>query len=348
MRPASRLLAVGMSFTFLSLPALGETVDSNGSLAVRQVTVGATGGPFVFELTDGADGASRPTRRVDDGRRRRSRRRRGPRRRPRGGHVHGASGSGAIAGRARRAGTGSSPASNATARRVTVDAPTGTATITLDPGASATCTVTDTWVADRDAAATDAAPATGDRAASGRDPPATDDVVVQQSPGSPTAHNHGEEGRHPHRSDDEGAVGRRDVRDVREPRRTRSTTPIDSRSARHSPTDSARWTFRDRHAGTSGSAKSTAPAGYFRLDTISTGTSSTTGDNTTATPYIERVNVRNNNSYMVPPSISPSPGGGYRARSFANGLNNPQLTPTCGSERGDGLRRLVVDQRAPR
>ena len=52
------------------------------------------------------------------------------------GHVHAASGSHAVAGRARRAATGSSPASNATARPSTVDAPTGTATITLDAGAS--------------------------------------------------------------------------------------------------------------------------------------------------------------------------------------------------------------------
>ena len=139
-----------MSFTFLSLPALGETVDSNGSLAVRQVTVGAAGGPFVFELTDGA---AVPLVR------------------------HGVSTTGADGEAVDVAGFGGDLAAGTyTVRQdlgqlpaepagghweftgvecdgapVSVDASTGSATLILDPGASATCTVTDTWVADESA-----------------------------------------------------------------------------------------------------------------------------------------------------------------------------------------------------
>ena len=45
-------------------------------------------------------------------------------------------------------------------------------------------------------------------------------------------------------------------------------------------------------AGTSGCREVTQPAGYFRIDTISTGTSSQTSDNTTSAPYFVRSQSR--------------------------------------------------------
>ena len=126
---------------------VGETAASNGSLAVRQVTTGAAGGPFVFELADAAavplvqhgivttdaEGEA-----VD---------------------VAGLGGDLAAGTYTLRQDQAQLPAELAGGHweftgvecdgaPVTVDAPTGTATLTLDAGAAATCIVTNTWVAD--------------------------------------------------------------------------------------------------------------------------------------------------------------------------------------------------------
>ena len=50
--------------------------------------------------------------------------------------------------RSRPAAIGSSPSVECDGATVDVDAPNATATITLEPGAAATCVVTDTWVAE--------------------------------------------------------------------------------------------------------------------------------------------------------------------------------------------------------
>ena len=145
-----------------SLPALGESLDSNGSLAVRQVTAGAVGGPFAVRAHRWRRGAARRTRRRDDGRRQRLSRRCGSRRRPRAGAVHGASGSGAVAAEP-VGGYWEFTGVECDGATATVDAPTATATLTLDAGAAATCTVTDTWIADAETASPTTAPASDDQ-----------------------------------------------------------------------------------------------------------------------------------------------------------------------------------------
>ena len=71
----------------------------------------------------------------------------------------------------------------------------------------------------------------------------------------------------------------------------------------------------------------TAPAGYFRLNTISTGSANTTSDNTTSRAVHGSVPSGNR------PTTSRRPAPEYwrhGSRAFANGLNNPQATPKCG------------------
>ena len=164
------LLAVGMSLTFSSLPALGESADSNGSLAVRQVTAGAVGGPFLFELTDGAvvplveQGVATTVADSDSV------------------VVAGLGGDLAAGTYTVRQDLAQLPAEPAGGHweftgvecdgaTATVDAPTATATITLEAGAAATCTVTDTWVADAETASPTTAPASDVQGFGGRRSP---------------------------------------------------------------------------------------------------------------------------------------------------------------------------------
>ena len=138
-----------------------QTIDDAGpaTLAVRQLTRGAGGGPFHFELSDGATPASVhsgvATTTADGD----------------AVDVSGLVGTLAPGTYTLRQDLAQLPADptgghweftgvECDGAPVTVDAPNGTATITLEPGAGATCTVTDTWVATTDRAE-EVAPATG-------------------------------------------------------------------------------------------------------------------------------------------------------------------------------------------
>ena len=74
----------------------------------------------------------------------------------------------------------------------------------------------------------------------------------------------------------------------------------------------------------------TAPAGYFRLNTISTGTASSTSDNTTPHPYMERLSISELYVLCLAAGSTPEHWRLRQPRAFANALNNPQAPPQCG------------------
>ena len=160
--------------------APAQTIDDAGlaTLAVRQLTRGADGGPFHFELSDGTPASvhSGVATTTGDGD---------------AVDVRGLVGQAAPGTYTLRQDVAKLPTDptgghweftgvECDGAPVTVDAPNGTATITLAAGTGATCTVTDTWVVDAEPTTTsttaaEAAPTTDTTNSSTTTAPAADD-----------------------------------------------------------------------------------------------------------------------------------------------------------------------------
>jgi uncharacterized repeat protein (TIGR01451 family) len=324
--------AVAVFLAVSPLPA--ETVEPTGasSLTVRLLTRGAAGGPFAFELAGGASsvvrsgGAATEAEESAVG-------------------VVGLAGELVAGDYTLQQDLAQLPAEpsgghweftgvECEGAPATVDAPTATATITLDAGVAATCIVTETWVADAEPSAEEAAAAESTTTATVPDDPAAlaadpTDVIALAGPTNATIRVF-KSGLRTGPSAEGPLAGATFAVYGSEANAISGTSPLTTCVT----TILGQCTMDVSVVPVSGTRdvwvrEVTAPAGYFRIDTISTGTASSTSDNTTSRPYMEKLTIRNNQTYNLPPD-QPLSSGGAEARAFANGLNNPEAPPQCG------------------